>query len=92
MSQFAGEEAQALRERASRLADPFIADLMKLIGKQPQQFPERDDQRSSLSSSEGQSGRILLHCHAGCPKSLVNGGAFETDDRIGPSPGCDLNL
>lgn len=28
--------------------------------------PAHGDRSSSLSTAEGQDGRILLHCHAGC--------------------------
>jgi putative DNA primase/helicase len=30
------------------------------------QCPAHDDERNSLSISEGEDGRVLLHCHAGC--------------------------
>jgi putative DNA primase/helicase len=33
--------------------------------------PAHDDQRNSLSISEGEGGRILLYCHAGCPIEKV---------------------
>ena len=30
-----------------------------------------DDKRPSLSINEGADGRILIHCHAGCPTEIV---------------------
>ena len=33
--------------------------------------PSHDDKRPSLSINEGADGRILIHCHAGCPTESV---------------------
>ena len=33
--------------------------------------PAHDDREPSLSINEGDDGRILLHCHAGCPTESV---------------------
>ncbi len=33
--------------------------------------PAHDDQQPSLSISEGSDGRVLLHCHAGCPPEKI---------------------
>ena len=33
--------------------------------------PAHDDQRASLSIAEGDDGRVLLHCHAGCTTKAV---------------------
>ena len=36
------------------------------------QCPAHDDQRASLSVSDGEDGRVLLHCHVGCgPEAVV---------------------
>lgn len=43
--------------------------------------PAHDDQRASLSISEGEDGRVLLHCHAGCaPETLCNALGFNLSD------------
>jgi hypothetical protein len=33
--------------------------------------PAHDDRRASLSISEGSDGRVLIHCHAGCPLEKI---------------------
>jgi hypothetical protein len=33
--------------------------------------PAHDDRKPSLSIAEGADGRVLVHCHAGCPQDLV---------------------
>lgn len=33
--------------------------------------PAHDDKRPSLSVSEGDEGRVLVHCHAGCPTDAI---------------------
>lgn len=33
--------------------------------------PGHEDRRASLSISEGDDGRALVHCHAGCPVDEV---------------------
>ena len=33
--------------------------------------PAHDDRQASLSVNEGTDGRILIHCHAGCPTESV---------------------
>ena len=33
--------------------------------------PAHDDREPSLSINEGTDGRILIHCHAGCPTEIV---------------------
>ena len=33
--------------------------------------PAHDDEHPSLSIAEGQNGKILVHCHAGCSQELV---------------------
>ena len=35
------------------------------------QCPAHDDHHASLSIAEGDDGRVLLHCHAGCPTEKV---------------------
>lgn len=35
--------------------------------------PAHEDNRASLSVSEGQDGRVLLHCHAGCTFQAICG-------------------
>lgn len=35
------------------------------------QCPAHDDRRPSLAITEGEDGRVLIHCHAGCPPEEV---------------------
>ena len=35
------------------------------------QCPAHDDRKPSLSIGTGEDGRVLLHCHSGCPTSAV---------------------
>ena len=37
------------------------------------QCPAHDDKQPSLSISEGQDGRVLMYCHAGCETLSVVG-------------------
>jgi AAA domain len=48
--------------------------------------PAHDDHRNSLSISEGDDQRILLHCHAGCrPEAIVNALGIDMRDLF-PTP------
>jgi hypothetical protein len=45
------------------------------------QCPNHDDRRPSLSVTEGDDGRVLLHCHAGCdPADVVRALGLELKD------------
>lgn len=50
--------------------------------------PAHDDRHPSLSVSQGADGRILLHCHAGCPTEdiLAKLGLAKTDLFVKPAP------
>jgi len=48
--------------------------------------PVHDDSTPSLSISEGQDGRILLHCHAGCETSHVLRAVGLSFADLGPGP------
>jgi hypothetical protein len=43
--------------------------------------PAHDDQTPSLSLSEGTDGRVLLHCHAGCPVEAITSAIFQKSER-----------
>jgi putative DNA primase/helicase len=48
--------------------------------------PAHDDHRPSLSISEGNDQRILLHCHAGCrPEAIVRALGMDMRDLF-PTP------
>ena len=40
-------------------------------GQYTAKCPAHDDHRNSLSVTEGEDGRILLHCHAGCTPETI---------------------
>lgn len=45
-----------------------------------------DDRRASLSISEGDDGRVLLHCHAGCtPEAICKAINLRLSDLFGPT-------
>lgn len=56
-----------------------VIDALAARGKRPRgndrgwtaQCPAHDDGNPSLSISSGNDGRVLLHCHAGCPTSDI---------------------
>jgi len=51
--------------------------------------PAHDDQHSSLSISEGDDGKILLKCHAGCStKAIIDGAGLTWRDLF---PGAANN-
>lgn len=46
-----------------------------------------EDNRNSLSISEGEDGRVLLHCHAGCEvKKIVEALGLSMTDLFPPRP------
>ncbi len=48
--------------------------------------PSHDDRQQSLSIGEGDDGRILIHCHAGCsPETVVNSMGLNMRDLMPPS-------
>ena len=52
----------------------FLDGLENVQGKGNQytaRCPAHDDRHNSLSVSQGKDGRILLHCHAGCPPEAI---------------------
>lgn len=49
--------------------------------------PVHDDHNPSLSISEGEDHRVLLHCHAGCTVDEVRSKAGLTPPDLFPSPG-----
>src|SRR5262249_18329155 len=58
--------------------------------------PAHDDRKPSLAMKEGQDGRVLLYCHAGCPESRILAALGLTEaDRLpagreaGPLGGID---
>lgn len=54
--------------------------------------PAHDDKSPSLSISEAQDGRVLIHCHAGCdPLNIVQAVGLELSDLFPPDPNRDLN-
>ena len=58
-------------------SENFLAALHATTGEQPngngctRRCPAHDDQTPSLSVSEGDDGRVLLHCHAGCTVDAI---------------------
>ena len=56
-----------------------LANVKRVGGGWTARCPAHDDANSSLSISEGDDGRVLLHCHAGC-----------TAEQIVRSRGCEL--
>ncbi len=55
--------------------------------------PAHDDQRASLSIGEGADGRVLLHCHAGCPvESIMSAVGLETRDLFPEKTGSKSNV
>lgn len=49
--------------------------------------PAHDDRQASLSISEGNEGRVVLHCHAGCePEAVVTGMGLEMRDLFPEEP------
>src|SRR6266540_3163558 len=54
------------------------------------QCPAHQDRRASLSVTEGQDGRALLHCHAGCaPDQVVGALGLTLQDLFPPRTGLD---
>jgi hypothetical protein len=60
----------------------------KSFGGWTAKCPAHEDKTASLSISEGNDGRVLLHCHAGCPTEAIAGAAglsmsdlFATDSK-----------
>src|SRR5262245_31750422 len=61
--------------------EPAMAPVERILAKLPDakrsgngwtaRCPGHDDQRPSLSISEGEDGRVLLHCHAGCAVDAI---------------------
>jgi hypothetical protein len=50
-------------------------------GQLEAQCPNHDDRQPSLSVTEGDDGRVLLHCHAGCePEEVVHALGLEMKD------------
>ena len=49
--------------------------------------PAHDDRHPSLSVGEGDDGRVLLHCHAGCSPEAVVGAMGLTMADLFPRPG-----
>ncbi len=48
--------------------------------------PAHEDRNASLSISEGRDGRVLLHCHAGCPtEQIVSAMGLKMGDLFPPS-------
>lgn len=47
--------------------------------------PAHDDQHESLTIGQGQGGRILLHCHAGCPFEKVAAALKLTPTDLAPA-------
>lgn len=82
------------------------ADFAKLVGARPQSgngwrahCPAHDDDRESLSISEGKNGKLLVRCFAGCPfdriMSAVKGRTLRVaEDRkaINKKPGAVAGL
>ena len=55
-------------------ADEFIGRLHRVTPSKSgwtALCPAHDDKQPSLSINEGADGRILIHCHAGCPTEIV---------------------
>jgi hypothetical protein len=49
--------------------------------------PAHDDKRQSLSVAEGRDGRVLLHCHRGCPpERIVQMLGLKLSDLFPPKP------
>ncbi|MFH1969516.1 MAG: hypothetical protein ABIJ53_04265 [Verrucomicrobiota bacterium] len=47
--------------------------------------PAHEDRNASLSISEGRDGRVLLHCHAGCPtEQIVSAMGLKMGDLFSP--------
>jgi putative DNA primase/helicase len=62
------------RHRTMRSIESILGSLnhVKRSGKRWTALcPAHDDRRNSLSISEGDDQRILLHCHAGCPIEAI---------------------
>lgn len=61
--------------RLSRRIDPVLAGLEAVRGTGPNGWtarcPSHDDRKPSLSVTEGEDGRVLIKCHAGCPTELI---------------------
>lgn len=58
----------------------------KRHGRDAWQCPAHDDGRASLSVKEGDDGRVLVHCHAGCtPESIVKTVGMRMGDLF-PNP------
>lgn len=56
------------------------------------QCPSHDDRQPSLSVGEGQDGRILLNCFAGCSvEEIVDAVGLKLRDLFPPGPRLDLN-
>lgn len=49
--------------------------------------PAHEDKRPSLSITEGEGGRVLVHCHAGCtPEEIVAALGMKLADLMPPAP------
>jgi len=49
--------------------------------------PAHDDREASLSLAEGDDGRVLVHCHAGCPtEAVVKALGLDLHDLFPPKP------
>lgn len=70
-----------------------VLEALKACGAQPQptrkpgqwsaRCPGHDDRKPSLSISEATDGKVLLHCHAGCPpESIVRALGLEMHDLM----------
>jgi hypothetical protein len=57
----------------------------KTAGGWSARCPAHDDRRASLSVATGDDGRILLHCHAGCPVEKVVGALGLAMKDLGPT-------
>ena len=54
--------------------------------------PAHDDRQNSLSVSEGDDGRVLLHCHAGCGVEKIAGAlGLSVKDLFAEAPGGALD-
>jgi hypothetical protein len=78
--------ADGASEPASRVLD-LLEGVQGRAGSWTALCPAHDDTRPSLSISEGEDGRCLLKCHAGCEtEAVVNGLGLVMSDLFTGSP------
>lgn len=78
-------------------AEAFVERLSKVLKTNSNRWqavcPAHNDKSPSLSITEAQDGRVLIHCHAGCnPLNIVESVGLGLSDLFPPDSSIDVNI